>query len=144
MSTVSIKLVVADEIRRISIPSSTPFEGLLETVSTILPNCSPSLQFVDDEADVCSITNTPELKEALALSSQVCKHALSCLTSSGWKSSETPCFTEYSRSCSSQGGYQEESFLFQGSHFFSPFLLVLPSMSLCSKWKHRLCHRLPR
>lgn len=72
-NTVSVKLIVSDnDIRRIAIPKDTHFEGLVNAVSTILPNTNTcTLNYLDDEADVCTITNTVELQEAFSVSSQV-------------------------------------------------------------------------
>lgn len=76
-NTVSVKLIVSDnDIRRFAVPKDTHFEGLVSTVSTILPHTKTcSLNYVDDEADVCSITNTVELQEAFNVSAQVCEES---------------------------------------------------------------------
>jgi hypothetical protein len=72
MSNVSIKLVLDNEIRRFALTQAS-YEELVDTVQTIVPsvNATPSLSFVDDESDLCSITNSVELHEAIRLSSQV-------------------------------------------------------------------------
>jgi hypothetical protein len=73
MANVSIKLVLDNEIRRFSLPTQASYEELVGTVQTIVPSVyhTPALSFVDDESDVCSITNSLELQEAFRISTQV-------------------------------------------------------------------------
>jgi hypothetical protein len=74
-NNISIKLVLDNEIRRFALPTQASYEELVDTVQTIVPrnfvNIAPALSFVDEESDLCSITNSVELHEAIRLSSQV-------------------------------------------------------------------------